>query len=172
MAYERCLCAILSVVFLISTGVQARSLDEVRKPVLMDQLIREAKSSFKLNIDQSKIQTYNSGKDGRGDEIVSVPLANVINTTREEIEKGDVYVSLQCMKTEQLSGCFKVRLTSMDKDEATFALVDQAGETVGAAETVANTVSRARFGIVIIRVWIDGEYAGCIIIIFFRRIRW
>ena len=63
--------------------------------------------------------------------VVIVPLVDAVKTTSNQIERGGVDVSLQCMITEKLNGCFKVRLIDANEKGANFALVDGKGEIVG-----------------------------------------
>ena len=92
-------------------------------------------------------------RDDENREIVaSVPLLDAVNTTSQEIEQD-----VQCMATEKLTGCFKVRLTGTDKQNAHLALVDGKPNTIANSEaTPRDNSSQAR-----IHVWINGEYVGC-----------
>ncbi|CAF1274578.1 unnamed protein product [Adineta steineri] len=138
-----------------------------KSDALTQQLIAETKKNLGLDVDQSKIQVTKPSQEN-DDIIVSVPLVDTVKTTSDEIKQNNIYVSYQCMDTEKLKGCFKLKLTNANEKEAEFALVDNEGNTIATTTTTANppeiNIQRP-----CIMVWYNGVYLGCfdvVIIIF------
>ncbi|CAF1186526.1 unnamed protein product [Adineta steineri] len=133
-----------------------------KSDALTQQLIAETKKNLGLDVDQSKIQVTKPSQEN-DDIIVSVPLVDTVKTTSDEIKQNNIYVSYQCMDTEKLKGCFKVKLTNVNEKEAEFALVDNEGNII-ASKTVTATATATTSGTPeswIICIWINGVFQGC-----------
>lgn len=63
------------------------SIIEDKNVILANQLIKEAKTSFGFDIDQSKIQTIKTQNDGNEDIITSVQLSNSVDTTNMNLKR-------------------------------------------------------------------------------------
>ena len=155
MDYRRFLCNIFLVVLLVNISTAQRE-DGDEADALRKQLIAEA-NDFNLKIDESQIQTTESKGEGNDGTVAYVPLLDKVDTTDDEIKEGGVDIGFQCMATEKLKGCFKVKLTGANRKTATFALVDKEGKTVASATNQAGA-QRAR---PCIHVWVNGVYQGC-----------
>ncbi|CAF3388315.1 unnamed protein product, partial [Rotaria sp. Silwood2] len=92
--YKLVLTTVVLSIFFIPLNINAQN----DKNELVQKLINEARQ-LNLKIDESKIVTRSIGGDG---DIAAVPLItdSILNVTSEAIEKGEVYTSLQCMKTK------------------------------------------------------------------------
>ncbi|CAF4178728.1 unnamed protein product, partial [Adineta steineri] len=130
-----------------------------KSDALTQQLIEEAKKNLGLNVDQSKIQVTKPSEEN-DDIIVSVPLVDTVKTTNEELKQNDIYVSYQCMDTEKLKGCFKVKLTNANEKEAEFALVDNEGNIIASKTATATTTSSGTPESWIICIWVNGVFQG------------
>ncbi|CAF1421888.1 unnamed protein product [Adineta steineri] len=137
----------------------ARQIYADKSDALTQQLIEETKKNLGLDIDQSKIQVIKPSKEN-DDIIVSVPLVDIVKTTSDEIKQNDIYVSYQCMDTEKLKGCFKVKLTNVNEKGAEFALVDNEGNTIATATTTANPPESNKQR-ACIEVYVNNVYRGC-----------
>lgn len=169
MDYKRFLGSIFLVVFLLVThAVQGGNGDDAN--ALRNQLI-EGAQLFGLKIVESKIEIADSEGEGNDGTVAYVPLLDNVTTTDEEIATGEVYTGFQCMDTEKLKGCFKVRLSGGSENEADFELVDKEGKTVAKSRITIRpgTVN----GRPCIHVWINGVYMGCFdrVIIILRVVR-
>lgn len=171
---------IVSLVLLVTMSA-ARSTAEDKGITLSNQLIKEAKKNFGYGIDESKIHTVRSQKNGKEDVVTSALLADSVKATSDQIKEGDVYAAVQCVAAQQLEGCFKVRLADVNDKEATFALVDKDGKTVATKTTTRAVASSSiakrqlakenRAQTSLWCVWINDVFVGCydiVIIIFYE----
>lgn len=186
MDFKRSLYAIVFMAVLIdmnSAGVIVS--DKVN--ALTKQLIQEAKE-FGFKIDESQIEIVYSKEEGNAGVIVGAPLSKTIDTTSKQIENGEVYVGVQCVSTEKINGCFKVRLAGADKRGIKLDLINNDG-TVLASKTVSSPNELGKRAVTASKdlaatneqlpsqaqnryvwcVWINGYFIGCydeVIIIF------
>ena len=138
--------------------------------VLVKQLISEA-ARLGYQIDNSQINVTTV----EGNSVVaSVPLTQKqeLRVTSDQLAKGQVYLSIQCMKTQALSGCYRVRATGLVQKGTALgvSLVDAGGKTVASSTVTLSqgsgstgTVPSSARTIIIrgpVRVYIDGQYVG------------
>lgn len=136
MEYRRFLGSIFLVVFLLAThAVRGGNGDAVDD--LKNQMMTEA-NDFNLTIDESQIEIAESSGEGNDGIFAFYSFADELDATDEEIAAGDVYTGFQCMETEKLNGCFKVRLTYANETLVTFALVDKEGTIVATSKMIVD----------------------------------
>ncbi|CAF3963732.1 unnamed protein product [Rotaria sp. Silwood1] len=148
-------------IFFIPSNINARN----NQNELVQKLINEARQ-LNLKIDESKIVTRSIDGDG---DVAAVPLItdSTLNVTSEEIEKGEVYTTLQCMKTKRFNGCYRVRATGLLKTKKglSVSLVDKDNKVIGNSEMVPRGERRVKRRWILIidgpvDVYIDGVYYG------------
>lgn len=186
MEFKRSLCGIVFLVVLVNI-TNGRAAVRDKSNVLIEQLVQEA-GKFGFKTDLSQIETVYSNEKDSDDVTVGVPLSNAVDTTSEQINKGEVYVGFQCMATKQLNGCFKVRLAGIDEKGLHLELVNEDGKVLASKtvssqrELVKRQVAAAPSNDLIPAqtelanhrrrvwcVWINGVFQGCydvVIIIF------
>lgn len=171
MGFKRSLYAIIVFMVVLVNMNSARVIVSDKSNILTEQLVQKT-SKLGFKIDQSQIETVYSEAKGSNDVIVGVPLSKVVDTTSDQIEKGETYVGIQCIATKGLNGCFKVRLASVDDNGPTFELVNDDGKVV-ASKTVPSPNQLVKRAANAARhlwcLWINGDFYGCydvIIIIF------
>ncbi|CAF2945683.1 unnamed protein product [Rotaria sp. Silwood2] len=159
--YKLVLTTVVLSIFFIPLNINAQN----DKNELVQKLINEARQ-LNLKIDESKIVTRSIGGDG---DIAAVPLItdSILNVTSEAIEKGEVYTSLQCMKTKKLNGCYRVRATGLLKTKKglNVSLIDKGNKIIANSEMVPRAEKRIKRRLILIidgpvDVYIDGVYYG------------
>ena len=152
---------ILYTVVLSLAGIFAQSNGERQE--LVKQLLAEARR-LRLKIDSSQIRTTVLEDGGI---IASVPLfdRNELKIDTDRVKSGNMFVSLHCMRTKSMNGCYRVQANGFieGSEKLDLSFVDRDGKAVtdGKPELIEHQKINAIIIIIgPVDVYINGKYLG------------